>query len=112
MFRDVGIDDTRLYPRVLDRPAAIFQTPSAPSSPGTPDSGKAKSEPSQPQVIENGEIMAFNCEEQEDLADAMCKSYDQLALKWWKWWWWILEIIPQQLHYQQDDDNNWARRYV
>jgi len=115
MFKQIGMDEAMLYPHVLTRPPAIFQTPPPPSPPGTPDSGKAHSLPA-PQVVKNDpSIVAYSdggtfvSEEQEDLADALCPLYDQLRLKWG---WWILEVIPQQLRYQRDEDDGWDDRFV
>ena len=114
MFKQIGMDPATLYPHVEQRPPAIFQTPPPRSPPGTPDSLKAYSVPS-PQVIKGDPTIVaysdggtFVSEEQEDLADALCPIYDQLALNLW---WWILEIIPQKLHFQRDDDR-WDKDFV
>jgi hypothetical protein len=115
MFKQIGMDAATLYPHVEKRPPAIYQTPPPRSPPGTPDSLKAYSVPS-PQVIKNDPTIvaysdggSFVNEEQEDLADAVCPIYDQLAMKWW---WWILEVFPQKLHYQRDDDDRWDNDFV
>lgn len=115
MFKQIGMEDSTLYPTVIPRPSAIFQSPLPPSPPGTPDSGKAHSLPA-PQVIKNDpSIVAYSdggtfiSEEQEDLADALCPLYDQLKIKWA---WWILEVVPQQLRYQRDEDDCWDNDVV
>ena len=115
MFRQIGMDDTMLYPHVVERPPAIYQQPPPRSPPGTPDSMKAYSVPS-PQVVNDDPTIVvysdggtFVNEEQEDLADALCPLYDQLKLAWH---WWVLEVIPQKLHYQRDEDDHWDGRFV
>lgn len=115
MFKQVGMDDSMLYPHVVDRPPAIFQIPPPPSPPGTPDSTKGYSVP-RPQVVQGDPTVVaysdggtFVNEEQEDLADALCPVYDQLQISMP---WWILEVIPQKLHYQRDDDDHWDNDFV
>lgn len=109
------MDDTTLYPHVIDRPPAIFQTPPPPSPSGTPDSTKKYSVP-KPQVVQGDPTIVaysdggtFVNEEQEDLADALCPLYDQLQLSWM---WWILEVTPQKLHYQRDEDDHWGSNFM
>ncbi|KAH0837783.1 hypothetical protein J3R83DRAFT_5963 [Lanmaoa asiatica] len=115
MFRQIGMDEAKLYPHVVDRPPAIFQPPPPRSPPGTPDSMKGYTVP-KPQVIKDDPTIVaysdggtFINEEQEDLADALCLTYDQLRLSPP---WWILEVIPQRLHYQRDDDDSWDHDIV
>ncbi|KAF8435755.1 hypothetical protein L210DRAFT_3484163 [Boletus edulis BED1] len=115
MFKQIGMDPTSLYPHVVERPPATYQTPPPRSPPGTPDSLKGYSVPL-PQVVQNDPTVVaysdggtFVSEEQEDLADALCPIYDQLAIAPW---WWILETIPQKLHYQSDEDDSWNNDFV
>ena len=115
MFKDIGMDDATLYPHVLDRPPAIFQTPPPQSSPTTPDSLKGYSVPNPKVVTNDPSVVAYSdggkfvSEEQEDLADALCPLYDQLSIAHY---WWILEVIPQLLHYQRDEDDVWDDNFV
>lgn len=115
MFKQIGMDPATLYPHVLDRPQAIYQTPPPPSPPGTPDSTKAYYVPP-PEVINNDPTIvaysdggSFVSEEQEDLADALSPVYDQLQIVAG---WWTLEVIPQKLHYQRDEDDRWENNFV
>ena len=116
MFKQIGMDPNLLYPHVEQRPPPIYQTPPPRSPPGTPDSVKAYSVPPPQIVTDDPTVVAYSdggtfvSEEQEDVADALCPIYDQLALKWW--WWWILEIIPQRRRYQRDGDDQWETDLV
>jgi uncharacterized protein (DUF2235 family) len=115
MFKDIGMDPKSIYPHVEHRPPPIFQTPPPRSPPGTPDSAKAYSVPapeviaSDPTIVAYGDGGTFVSEEQEDLADALCPTYDQLKIHLY---WWILEVIPQKLHYQRDEDDRWEEDFV
>lgn len=91
LFKQIGMDDATVYPHVVERPPAIFQTLPLPSAPSTTDGG------------------TFVSEELEDLADTLCPVYDQLQIALW---WWILEVIPQKLHYQRDEDDHWGNNFV
>ncbi|KIJ13818.1 hypothetical protein PAXINDRAFT_80411 [Paxillus involutus ATCC 200175] len=115
MFKQIGMDPNSLYPEVLERPPAIFQSPGAPSEPGSPNSYTRLVIPL-PLVIQNDPTIVvysdggtFVSEEEEDLADALCPTYDQLKLALY---WWILEVIPQKLHYQRSEDDEWAKDIV
>ena len=111
MFNQVGMDENTLYPQVLDRPPAIYQTLSRPP-PGSPDSLKVCSVPA-PQVVQNDPTAvtysdggSFVAEEHEDLADALCPMYGQLVLR--PFWW----ILPQKLRYQRDEDARWDKEFM
>ncbi|KAF9225174.1 hypothetical protein BS17DRAFT_730406 [Gyrodon lividus] len=115
MFKQIGMDPATLYPHVVERPPAIYQSPLSPSEPSTPNSLTRLTIPP-PQVIKNDPTVVvysdggtFLTEEDEDLADALCPTYDQLKLAPY---WWILEVIPQKLHYQRSEDNEWAKDIV
>ncbi|KAF9237083.1 hypothetical protein BU15DRAFT_49280 [Melanogaster broomeanus] len=115
MFKQIGLDPDTLYPHVLERPPPIYQSPLPPSEPGTPDSLKRSTIPpplvitNDPTVVVYSDGGKFVCEEEEDLADALCPIYDQLKLAPW---WWILEVIPQKLRYQRDEDDEWSQNVV
>ncbi|KAG8219249.1 hypothetical protein J3R82DRAFT_88 [Butyriboletus roseoflavus] len=115
MFKDIGMDDAVLYPHVVDRPPAVFQSPPPQSPSGTLDSLKGYSVPDPQVVVDDPSVVAYSdggkfvSEEQEDLGDALCRSYDQLKIAPY---WWILEVIPQILHYQRDEDDIWTDDFV
>jgi uncharacterized protein (DUF2235 family) len=93
IFPKVGIDPNTLFPEVLPRPPAIFQDPILHTIPVPRplvvcDDRKAV-------VYSDGG--SFVNEAEEDLADALSPTYDQLKLAWY---WWILELIPQKIKYQ------------
>ena len=77
-LKQMGIDPTSLYPKLIPRPQAI-------------SGNKREADPKHP----------FVSEEYEDLSDALSNMYDQLQLRPF---WWILEVLPQHQQYQKDDD--------
>ena len=111
MFKQVGMDPARLYPHVFPRPPPVFQAPSPPSSPGTPNSMTKVPAPkvvtNDPTIVAYSDGGDFVSEELEDLNDATCQIFDQLSLKRV---WWALELIPQPLEYQHDDDDTLVKQ--
>jgi hypothetical protein len=120
MFPKIGMDPAMLYPVSVanqPRPPPLYQSPQAPSPPGTPNSMKktlAVLPP--PEIVTNDPAMIvysdggkFVNEELEDLADATSPMYDQLSLARV---WWALEVIPQMLHYQDDKSDNLIDEYT
>jgi len=95
MLRLVGMDHRTLYPRVHPRPPALLQSPRASTS-----STENTTRSLVPAECE------FRSEEEEDLFDAVSKTYDQLQKAKW---WWLLEILPQQLQFQ-DKADLWVKK--
>ncbi|GJE97838.1 DUF2235 domain-containing protein [Phanerochaete sordida] len=85
LLRGAGLDPGALHPAVRERPPALFLSPS-PSVP-TPDATPERR----------------LSEEEEDLADALCPVYDQLARARG---WWALELLPMR-HRVQRADGRW-----
>ncbi|KAI6017467.1 hypothetical protein EDC04DRAFT_478799 [Pisolithus marmoratus] len=98
MFNQIGMDPSTLYPHVIPRPPAIFNSP-------------IKADVDVPSAADDAAIQCdpegkFVSEELEDLFDACSPIYDQLKLAWY---WWILEILPQKQHYQREEDDLWVK---
>ncbi|KAG1859837.1 hypothetical protein F4604DRAFT_1792077 [Suillus subluteus] len=119
MFAKIGMDHKNLYPPSeawRPRPPPLYQSPEAPSPPGSPKSLIKAHELPPPEVVTNDPTMIvysdggkFVSEELEDLADATSPMYDQLRLARA---WWSLEVIPQMLHYQDDENNSLIDQYT
>lgn len=119
MFAKIGMDPKMLYPVSVaqrPRPPPLYQSPKAPSPPGSPYSTMKALVLPPPQIVTDDPTMIvysdggkFVNEELEDLADATSPMYDQLRLARV---WWILEVIPQMLHYQNDDNDSLIDEYT
>jgi len=99
MFRDIGMDHTKLYPDVQKRPDIIYHQSPLPSTHSSPIS--MVQDP--PKLTDPADIYSdFVSEEHEDIADAISRKNDELRgnLSWW-----ILEVLPQQVFYQDDNDS-------
>ncbi|KIP04937.1 hypothetical protein PHLGIDRAFT_75091 [Phlebiopsis gigantea 11061_1 CR5-6] len=81
-LRGIGLDPGALYPTVRERPEGLYLRP------GT--------------TVPDGGAGARLSEEEEDLADALCPIYDQLALRRG---WWALEVVPLRHRVQLEDDS-------
>ncbi|KDR70831.1 hypothetical protein GALMADRAFT_102896 [Galerina marginata CBS 339.88] len=100
-FKMVGLDPTTLWPDVRDRPQPVT----------TFSRNRPKDKRDLRILTDNGafaEIDDFVNEEEEDLADALSKKYDQLKISRS---WWILEFIPQKIRFQKDDDDKWVQKF-
>ncbi|KAL4070334.1 hypothetical protein J3A83DRAFT_4358565 [Scleroderma citrinum] len=91
MFKQIGLDPATVYPRIVDRPPAIYGN--VPEPDPNARSGQADAEDT------------FVSEEVEDLSDALSPIYDQLRISPP---WWILEVIPQKQQFQKDEDDKWS----
>ena len=107
-FKEVGLDPSTLYPIVTPRPPAL--KPSIPLITNVKASGHAV-EPTDATLTDESHGLlttvsesTFKSEEDEELADAQCKIYDQLKLAWG---WWILEILPLRHHVQNRNNLHW-----
>lgn len=98
-FNAMGIDPTRLYPKVLDRPEAIPYTPGCLAHQFDPPINKAKD-----YSTNVHKELAFESEELEDMLDSLTPMYDQLRMAKF---WWVLELIPTKHRFQRDD-KSWA----
>jgi len=96
MFKEIGMDYTKLYPIVHERPEVVYHSPSASTQSSLGPKAKDLAEQEPAKIFSD-----FVCEEHEDAADAVSDKHDQLKKKWW---WWILEYTPQSVFYQHDDD--------
>ncbi|OJA19274.1 hypothetical protein AZE42_04490 [Rhizopogon vesiculosus] len=98
MFKEIGMDPARLYPRVLERPDILYHSPCPPTQCSLKKRQDSKAGSNSASIYSD-----FVSEELEDVADAISPMYDQLQ-KTWKWW--ILEATPQTIFYQDDNDNS------
>lgn len=101
LLKTIGLDPASLYPDVKPRPPALF-SPSELYRPATPESEVTKVGYA---GLSTAVIMT---EEEEDLADAMCRAYDQLRDRPA---WWILEGVPVKERLQQAD-NSWKKKLM
>src|SRR5712675_2179189 len=92
-FKDIGLDPNTLFPSVLPRPAPLKATP---SEVAWIKASAHATEPTDGTLVES--VLAsptaastFKTEEEEEVADALSKIYDQLRLSRA---WWILEVLP------------------
>ena len=109
----IGLDPAALWPQVLPRPpalanAAISSISNVPSTSAPADTRHQRLSTSATlinyaDVPPAGAAAGSLTEEQEDLLDARCDIYDQLALSWG---WWVLEILPLR-HKVQEEDFGW-----
>ncbi|KAI6024558.1 hypothetical protein EDC04DRAFT_242602 [Pisolithus marmoratus] len=99
MFQQIGMDPSTLYPEVIPRPPAIFNSPLK----AVEDDKPSATDYTAIQCDPNGKFVS---EELEDLSDACCTIYDQLELAWY---WWILEMVPQKQYYQREENDSWAK---
>ena len=104
-FKRVGLDPDTLWPVVRPRRPPVSTFSSAPTSPVHFIIPSVVSTARTLVDEMDDDEFGFVCEEEEDLADALCPKYDQLkhAPRWW-----VLEVLPQTLRYQNDDDT-WSR---
>lgn len=78
-IRKIGLDPAALYPKVLERPPALY----------VPPSDVKKDTPL--------------TEEEHDAIDALCPMYDELRRKYI---WWLLEMIPARW-WVRTEENKW-----
>jgi hypothetical protein len=103
-FKRVGLDPDTLWPTVRPRPPPVSTLSSAPGSPAHFIKPSISSARTLVDECDENDV-DFVSEEEEDLADSVCRIYDQLRDAPW---WWILEALPQTLRHQNDDDT-WTR---
>ncbi|GJJ14558.1 hypothetical protein Clacol_008823 [Clathrus columnatus] len=105
LLRTVGLDPATIYPEVKERPAALYYSPNltAPTA-NTPTELDSSKENLLSFGYNGIHPTQITSEEEEDLADALCRIYDQLKDAPY---WWILELIPMRLRAQNDDTNEW-----
>lgn len=111
-FKEVGLDpDTFLDPRppaLAPTPTRVSQAEIAAHTAEATDGTLVDSAQASPTAAST-----FKSEEDEELADALSKIYDQLKL--WKAWW-ILEILPFRYREQNRKDyklkNEWRCVFV
>ncbi|KAF8516231.1 hypothetical protein JB92DRAFT_3114279 [Gautieria morchelliformis] len=126
LLHTIGLDPATLYPDVKPRPPALFHslTSTASSAAETlkgtnklKDTARTLVSPADTCSPDASSVaLGYNnvqpesigllSEEEEDLADALCRSYDQLRLAPW---WWILEVLPMKQRAQREDNNEWVR---
>jgi hypothetical protein len=128
LLHSIGLDPATLYPIVKPRPPALFHPPTSTAlvTAATLEGTNKLTDTARTLVIPTDtcsadatsdtvalgynnvqpESIGLLCEEEEDLADALCRSYDQLRLAPL---WWILEVLPLKLRTQREDDNEWVR---
>jgi len=89
-FKDIGLDPNTLFPFIIPRPAPLKATP---SEVARIKASAHAAEPTDGTLVQASPTAAstFRTEEHEDVADALCKIYDQLRMSRS---WWILEVLP------------------
>ena len=125
LLQAIGLDPSSLYPVVKPRPPALAYsaTPTTPAS-TTKMTGTTKTlvNPRDSNLstfkgdtisvgyidVSPSSIGALS-EEEEDLADSLCRIYDQLRLAPL---WWILELFPIRQPMQRDDNNTWVQNLM
>jgi hypothetical protein len=95
MFEDIGMDYTRLYPVLKDRPEIIYHSTQLPS----PDSELRVKDLTK-------KAIPIDFEELEDVADAITKVHDEINNGTLWWWWRILEHVPRPVFYQDDNGDD------
>lgn len=101
LLRTIGLDPTAVYPKVLDRPEAIYTIPD-------PSSHVRESTTDTTITLVDGSTTDSHLtEEEEDVYDALSPIYDQLSIAPG---WWILELVPMKFKKQHSDDS-WATNW-
>ncbi|KAK1235171.1 hypothetical protein PQX77_001610 [Marasmius sp. AFHP31] len=100
LLRDIGLEPTSLYPKVLPRPPALPVM----SSHLIRDISTTSTTSQAPSTAVTTTTTRRPTEEELELADALSPIYDQLSLKWF---WWLLEFLPIRMRYQKGD-NSWV----
>ncbi|KAK7695135.1 hypothetical protein QCA50_002325 [Cerrena zonata] len=101
VLKSVGLDPASLYPKVLDRPEAIFTIPPTIAD---PTHARESTTDTTQTLVDGSAIDSQLTEEEEDLLDALSPVYDQLSLAPG---WWILELLPMRFK-KQHSDNSWV----
>ena len=125
LLQAIGLDPSSLHPVVKPRPPALSYsaTPTTPAS-TTKMTGTTKTlvnprdsnlSTFKGDTISVGYIdvspssIGVLSEEEEDLADSLCRIYDQLRIAPL---WWILEFFPTRQPTQRDDNNTWVQNLM
>ena len=97
-FKEIGLDVNTIFPVVLTRPHALKA-----SACDVTDAKRIThaAEPTDSTQISLTAVSTIKTEEEEELADALSKIYDELKRSKA---WWILEIFP--LRYSKQDRGN------
>ncbi|TFK66192.1 hypothetical protein BDN72DRAFT_871607 [Pluteus cervinus] len=93
-FKQVGMDPTTLWPKLMERPPPVTFLASSPQSGHISEISTGTTRT----LTENG----FPNEEEEDYLDATSPVNDMLKISKS---WWFLELIPQKVKFQKDDDS-------
>jgi len=104
-FKDIGIDPSTLYPLIVPRPPPLVATESIVAK---LQKAAKVTKPSKDECEVQASPTAastFRAEEDEELADAVSKVYDELKISWG---WWILEYLPLRHRAQNRHDATWV----
>ena len=105
LLKNIGLEPAALYPKVLDRPEAIYTIP--PTIPLSDHARESTAETTRTLVDGAGTDVVLS-EEEEDILDALSPVYDQLSLAPG---WWVLELLPMRFKKQNSDNtcvSNWG----
>lgn len=102
------IEPSCLWPEVKPRPAQLPLPSPAPITLINPHKHIATTLFSSPTAGDGDPHEPFVSEEHEDLVDALCPVYDQLAIAKW---WWALEVLPMRERVQ-GLDGKWEKHTV
>ncbi|KAI0299806.1 hypothetical protein BC826DRAFT_993448 [Russula brevipes] len=112
-FKDIGIDPNTLFPFVITRPKALKATACSAAEAETPSHTAEATDATLTGSVQGSPTAAstFKTEEDEELADALTRIYDELKLSKF---WWLLEILPMRHRVQSRENALWNSewRYV
>ena len=105
-FKVIGLDPATIYPFVTPRSEPLKALPSTVTELRASAHKAEATETTLTDEAQGSPIAAstFQSEEEEELADAISRIYDQLN---WTTAWWILEILPLRHHVQDRKDLSW-----
>lgn len=104
LLKNIGLEPAALYPKVLDRPEAIYTIP--PTIP-LPDHARESTAETTRTLVDGAGTDVVLSEEEEDILDALSPVYDQLSLAPG---WWVLELLPMRFK-KQHSDNTWVSNW-